>query len=376
MAADYYELLGVARTASQDEIKRAFRQRARELHPDANPDDPHAEERFKEVALAYEVLSDPEQRQRYDTFGPDGVRGAGGAGFDPFAGSGLGDIFEAFFGGGSPFGGGGTRGGATGPPRGADMELALQLEFEEAVFGAAKEVSLRLPVPCGECEATGARPGTVPTTCAECGGAGQVRRVRQSILGQMVTAAPCQRCGGAGQTIADPCPSCRGEGRVTDERTYTVDVPAGVDDGTTLRLTGRGSAGPRGGGTGDLYVHLRVRPHDRFVRDGYDLVDELEIPMTMASLGADLVYETLDGDEELSVSPGTQTGKVVRFRGRGVPHVDGRGRGDLLVHLAVTTPTHLDDRQEELLRELAALRGEEVAPPEHGLMAKIRGVFK
>ena len=375
MAADYYGLLGVDRSASQDDIKKAFRKRARELHPDTNPD-PDAEAEFKEVALAYEVLSDPEQRQRYDTFGPDGVRGAGGAGFDPFAGSGLGDIFEAFFGGQSPFGGGGGGARRAGPVRGADMEVALELGFTEAVFGTTSELSLRLPVRCETCTGSGAKPGTSPVTCQECGGTGQVRRVRQSILGQRVTAAPCQRCGGAGQTIADPCPTCRGEGRVTDERTYTVDVPAGVDDGSTLRLAGRGAAGPRGGANGDLYVHLRVRPHDRFVRDGYDLVDELEIPMTMAALGADLVYETLDGDEELSVSPGTQTGKVVRFRGRGVPHVDGRGRGDLLVHLSVATPTHLDDRQEELLRELAALRGEEVAPPEHGLMAKIRGVFK
>jgi len=376
VATDYYELLGVSRTASQDEIKRAFRKLARELHPDANPDDAHAEERFKEVALAYEVLSDPEQRRRYDTFGPDAMRGTGAGGFDPFAGSGLGDIFEAFFGGGGgPFGGGG-RTGTAGPPRGADMELALQLDFEEAVFGASKEVTLRLPVPCDECQATGARAGTSATTCAECGGAGQVRRVRQSILGQMVTASPCGRCGGIGQVIADPCPACRGDGRVTQERSYTVDVPAGVGDGTTLRLSGRGSAGPRGGGSGDLYVHLRVRPHDRFVRDGYDLVDELHIPMTVATLGATFPYATLDGDEELTVTPGTQTGKVVRFRGRGVPHVEGRGRGDLLVHLVVETPTHLDERQEELLRELAAIRSEDVAPPEHGLMAKIRGVFK
>jgi molecular chaperone DnaJ len=372
--ADYYELLGVATTATADEIKRAFRQRARELHPDANPDDPQAEERFKEVALAYEVLSDPERRRRYDTFGPEGAAG-GNAGFDPFSGAGLGDIFEAFFGGGSPFGGQ-SRGGPSGPPRGADVELAVHLEFEEAVFGAAKDVSLRLPVPCPECDASGAKPGTSPVSCPECGGSGQVRRVRQSLLGQVVTAGACHRCGGMGRTIPDPCPRCRGEGRVTEERTYTVDVPAGVGDGTTLRLTGRGSAGPRGGGLGDLYVHLRVRPHDRFERDGYDLVDELAVPMTVATLGAELAYETLDGEEVLTIAPGTQSGKVLRLRGRGVPHVDGRGRGDLLVHLAVETPTRIDERQEELLRELAALRGEDVAPPDHGLMSKIRGVFK
>ncbi|MCU1487014.1 MAG: dnaJ [Actinomycetia bacterium] len=376
MASDYYGLLGVAPTATQDEIKKAYRRQARELHPDTNPD-PTAEERFKEVALAYETLSDPERRRRYDQFGPEGA--AGGAGFDPFAGGGgLGDIFEAFFGGaagGSPFGGARQR-GPTGPPRGADMELAVELTFEEAVFGVAKDLSLRLPVPCSTCDASGAKPGTSPEVCGECGGAGQVRRVRQSILGQMVTAGPCTRCGGAGQVVPEPCPSCRGEGRVTEERTYTVDVPSGVDDGTTLRLTNRGSAGPRGGGPGDLYVHLRVKPHERFERDGYDLVDELHLPFTQATLGASVLYDTLDGQEELSIAPGTQGGRVFRLRHKGVPHVDGRGRGDLLVHVVVDVPDDLDEAQEALLRQLAAARGEEVAPPEHGLMSRIRGAFK
>ena len=374
MATDYYELLGVSRTATADEIKRAYRRLARELHPDTNPD-PSAEERFKEVALAYETLSDPDRRRRYDQFGPEGM--TGGAGFDPFAGSGLGDIFEAFFGGGggSPFGGGRTR-GPSGPPRGADMELAVDLDFTDAVFGASKDITLRLPVACGTCEATGAKPGTSAQVCGECGGSGQVRRVRQSILGQMVTAGPCTRCGGIGEMIPEPCPTCRGEGRVTDERTYTIDVPAGVDDGTTLRLSGRGSAGPRGGGAGDLYVHLRVRPHERFVRDGYDLVDELHVAMTQAALGCELTYGTLDGDEELTIAPGTQTGKVLKLRGRGVPHVDGRGRGDLLVHVVVETPSDLDDAQEELLRQLAAVRGEDVAPHDPGLFSRIRSAFK
>ncbi|MCU1376656.1 MAG: dnaJ [Actinomycetia bacterium] len=375
MATDYYALLGVAPSASPDDLKKAYRRLARELHPDTNPD-PAAEERFKEVALAYETLSDPERRRRYDQFGPEGA--AGGAGFDPFGGAGLGDIFEAFFGGAgaSPFGGGGRQRGPSGPPRGADMELAVELAFEEAVFGVAKDVTLRLPVPCATCEATGAKPGTSPTTCGECGGAGQVRRVRQSILGQMVTAGPCTRCGGVGEIVPDPCTACRGEGRVTEERTYTIDVPQGVDDGTTLRLTGRGSAGPRGGGAGDLYVHLRVKPHERFERDGYDLVDELHLAFTQAALGASVTYETLDGDEELSIGGGTQTGRVFRLRHKGVPHVDGRGRGDLLVHLVVDVPDDLDEAQEALLRQLAEARGEDVAPPEHGLMSRIRGAFK
>jgi molecular chaperone DnaJ len=372
MATDYYELLGVDRNASNDQLKKAYRRLARELHPDTNPD-PTAEERFKEVALAYETLSDPERRRRYDTFGPDAA--GVGAGFDPFAGGGIGDIFDAFFGGGSPFGGG--RGaGPTGPPRGSDLEVAVELDFVDAVFGTSQEVTLRLPVPCDTCEATGAAPGTSPAACTECGGSGQVRRVRQSILGQMVTAGPCPRCSGLGQVIASPCTTCRGEGRVTAERSYTVEVPPGVDAGTTLRLGGRGSAGPRGGPAGDLYVHLRVRPHDRFVRDGYNLVDELHIPMTQAALGATVRYETLDGEEELTIAPGTHTGRVFRLRHRGVPHVNGRGRGDLHVNVVVDTPDDLDDEQQALLRQLAAQRGEAVAPPEHGLLSRLKGAFK
>jgi molecular chaperone DnaJ len=375
MATDYYALLGVAPSATAEEIKKAFRAKARELHPDTNPD-PTAEERFKEVALAYEVLSDPERRRRYDTYGPEGAAAAaGGDPFGGFTGAGLGDIFEAFFGGGgSPFGGS-TR-GRGGPARGADMEVAVEIDFEDAVFGAARDVTLRVPVTCGTCSGNGAAAGTVPQTCGECQGSGQVRRVRQSILGQMVTAGPCPRCAGRGQHVAQPCPDCRGEGRRTDERTYTVDVPAGVDAGSTLRLTGRGAAGPHGGPSGDLYVHLRVRASDRFARNGYDLLADLHVPMTAAALGVVLPFETLDGEEQLTIPPGTQSGRVIRMRGRGVPHVDGRGRGDLLVTVVVDTPTDLSREQEELLRQFAADRGEDVAAPESGLFSKLRSAFK
>ena len=371
MAGDYYELLGVGRSASADDIKRAYRRQARELHPDTNSD-PAAEERFKELGVAYETLSDPQRRRRYDTYGPEGAA-SGTAGPGPFGG-GVGDIFEAFFGGDGPFGSQGRGGGRS--PRGADMEVALELEFEEAVFGASREVALRLPVTCATCAGSGARPGSSPTTCAECGGAGQVRRVRQSILGQMVTAGPCPRCGGMGQVVADPCPDCRGEGRRTEQRTWTVEVPAGVGHGSTLRLSGRGAAGMRGGASGDLYVHLRVRPHERFERDGYDLVHELHIPVTQAALGVELAYETLDGTEDLVIPPGTQTSRVFRLRGRGVPHVEGRGRGDLLVRVVVDTPTELSPDQDQLVRQLAQSRHEEVAAPEAGLLSRIRGAFK
>jgi molecular chaperone DnaJ len=378
MATDYYELLGVARNATPDELKKAYRKLARELHPDTNPD-PTAEERFKEINTAYETLSDPERRQRYDMFGAD-QPGMGGAGFDPFGGGGaggLGDIFEAFFGGqgGSPFGGG-RGGGRGGPPRGADLEVALDLEFTEAVFGVSREMSVRVPVTCSTCSGSGAKPGTSPQTCAQCNGTGQVRRVRQSILGQMVTAGPCTTCHGMGETIAEPCSDCRGEGRKTEERTFTVDVPAGVDSGSTLRLSGRGAAGPRGGQNGDLYVHLRVAADKRFERAGYDLVEELHVPMTQAALGAHLQYETLDGTEDLVLPTGTQTGRVFRLRGRGVPHVNDRGRGDLLVRVVVDTPSSLSDDEEELLRKLAALRGDDVAPQEQGFFSKIRSAFK
>lgn len=371
--ADYYVLLGVPRTAGEDEIKRAYRRLARELHPDTNPDKA-AEERFKEVTRAYETLRDPERRRRYDMFGPDGGR----ATEDVFAGGvgDLGGLFDAFF-GGSMFGGaraGRTR--ASGPPRGHDVELRLQLDFEEAVFGVQRDITLTVPKTCETCAGSGARPGTTPTRCSQCDGAGEVRRVRQSILGQMVTASPCPRCDGMGEEIATPCADCRGEGRRHEKPTLTVEVPAGVDDGSTLRLTGRGAVGPRRGPPGDLYVHLAVRPHDRFARQGYDLVHELHLPVTQAALGAHIPFETLDGTEDFVVPAGTETGRVFRLRGRGVPHVDGRGRGDLLVQVVVDTPTGLSKIEEDVLRQFAAVRGEEVAPVDSGLFSKIRSAFK
>lgn len=374
MAEDYYELLGVSRDATPEEIKKAYRRAAREHHPDANAGDPGSEARFKQVSRAYEVLSDPEKRQQYDLYGEAAVGGGG----DPFGGAGFGDIFDAFFGGGggNPFGGGGSRRGQAGPPRGADLEQAVELEFTEAVFGAQKDVTVRTAIACEVCEATGAAPGTASQGCPECAGTGQVRRVRQSILGQMVTAAPCSRCGGIGEIIPEPCGACDGEGRKVDDRTYTVDVPAGVDSGSTLRLSGRGAVGPRGGAAGDLYVHLRVRADDRFSRDGDDLVAVVPLSPAQAVLGAELAFDTLDGVEDLKIPAATQSGDVVRLRGRGVPHVRGRGRGDLRVRFVVRTPTDLDDEEEALYRRLAELRGDDVAAPRSGVVGRIRGAFK
>ena len=368
---DFYDLLGVSRDATSEDIKRAYRRLARQLHPDTNPD-PAAEERFKEITVAYEVLSDPEKRERYDRFGPDGLGG------DPFGfggGSGINDIFDAFFGGGSPFGGGGRR-GPTGPPRGQDIEVVAELSFEEAVFGARHSVSVRTAVACETCQATGAKPGTQPITCLECAGAGQVQRVRQSFLGQMVTSSICPRCGGAGQVISDPCSTCRGEGRTIEERSYTVDIPAGVDTGSTLRLSGRGAVGPRGGAHGDLYVHVRVKAHDRFTRDGFDLHCELPISFSQAALGAHLEFDTLDGTEDLVIPRGTPSGKEFRLRGRGVPHLERRSRGDLIVRAVVDVPTELAPEEEGLLRELADRRGESVAPADAGFLSRIRSAFR
>ncbi|MEW6154283.1 MAG: molecular chaperone DnaJ [Actinomycetota bacterium] len=381
MDDDFYGLLGVGRTATEDELKRAYRRLARELHPDTNSD-PEAEERFKKVTVAYETLRDPERRRRYDMFGPEAVRGAGGGGggaggfgADSFAAN-LGDLFETVF-GGNPFGGGGGGGRRrAGPTPGPDIEVALELGFRDAVFGGTREVKARVALPCETCEATGAKPGTRPETCPTCSGTGQVRQVRQSILGQMMTTTRCNRCSGLGEVVADPCADCRGEGRRTAEQVYPVEVPAGVDHGNVLRVPGRGGAGPRGGPRGDLYVHLRVRPDDRFTRQGADLVHNLTVPMTQAALGAHLRFETLDGTEDLVIPRGTQTGRVFHLRGRGVPHVDGRGRGDLLVQVTVETPDKLSKEQDNLLRLLAAERGEEVAPAGTGFFDKIRSAFK
>jgi molecular chaperone DnaJ len=374
--ADFYDLLGVSRTASADDIKKAYRRKARDLHPDTNPD-PTAEERFKEVARAYEVLSDPDQRARYDRFGEAGVQGNGNGGGDPFAGAGgLGDLFDAFF-GGNPFGAGGGGGRSSGgPPRGQDLEVMADLAFEQAVFGATMPVTVRTAVTCDDCSGTGAGQGTQPVTCADCNGAGQVRRVRQSMLGQMVTTTACPRCGGYGQVIVTPCATCTGDGRIITETTYQVDVPGGVDTGSTLRLTGRGAVGPRGGASGDLYVHLRVAPHERYQRDGDDLVTLVEIGVAQAALGTRFMLPTLDGDEELVVPPGTQHGRAFVLKGRGVPRLQGRGRGDLVARVSVTIPTALSDTEADLLRSFAAERGEHIDEPEAGgFFSRIKSAF-
>ncbi len=373
---DLYELLGVRPDASDDEIKRAYRARARELHPDTNQGDAVAEARFKEVTVAYEVLRDPDKRARYDRFGPEGVfgsqAGAGGMGGFGFEG-GLGDIFEAFFG---QMGGGGGR--RRGPQVGADAEVRLPLDFSEAVFGARKEITVRLPATCDACGGRGAASGTDPVTCTDCQGAGELRRVRQSLLGQVVTSTACTRCSGTGEMIPTPCPECRGEGRRMQESTLTVEVPAGVEDGSTLRLAGHGAAGQRGGPSGSLFVHLAVAADPRFERQGDHLTTTLTVSVAQAALGTQAAIETLDGPQQVTVTPGTQHGHVERLRGLGVPHLRGRGRGDLFVHVLVATPTNLTPEQDQLLRQLAASRGEEVSAPgagHEGVFSRLRSAF-
>ncbi|MGD0880044.1 MAG: molecular chaperone DnaJ [Acidimicrobiales bacterium] len=375
---DLYELLGVRRDASDEELKRAYRAKAREHHPDTNQDDSDSGEHFKEIGLAYEVLSDPERRARYDRFGHAGVFGpaAGGqAGGDPFGTGGLGDLFDAFFNGmgGAQSG----RGRRTGPTPGPDAEMMVELTFREAVFGVQRQVDVTTPVHCDTCEGTGATPGTSVIRCPDCEGAGELRRVRQSILGQVITAVPCPRCQGTGQSIETPCADCRGEGRRSETRTLTVDIPAGVDDGSTLRLAGHGPAGFRGGPNGALFVHLAVAPDEVFLRSGVDLHATVHVPMALAALGGSVPFETLDDTRDLAVAAGTQTGTTLPLKGLGVPKVRGRGRGDLVVHIQVDTPTDLDDRQRELLTALAEARSEPLGEPpqSEGLFSKLRSAL-
>ena len=368
---DYYELLEVSRDASDEEIKKAYRRLARQYHPDANGGDPGAEARFKEVSLAYEVLRDPEKRRRYDLYGPEGAGasgfGAGGPGGFDF---GVSDLFDAFFGQGM-----GGR-GPSGPTRGADAEVRLPIDLEEVVFGAVKEVEVRMPVGCARCTGSGCEPGTHPSTCATCSGSGEIRQVRRTILGQMMTAMPCNQCGGSGREILSPCRDCRGEGRVNQSTVLEVQVPAGIADGQRLRLSGRGPAAPRGGHPGDLYVLIAVRDHPSYERHGDDLLHVLPLTMTQAALGAHLTVATFDGEEDLVVPAGTQNGRVFRLRGRGVPSLRGRTRGDLLVQVNVVIPEKLTSEEAQLLRRLAELRGEAVAPKEEGFFSRIRSAFQ
>jgi molecular chaperone DnaJ len=352
---DLYEVLGVRREATEEEIKRTYRRLARELHPDVNKD-PEAERRFKQITAAYQTLSDPARRRQYDLFGGPG------AGPDLFPFGDMGDIFDVFFGGGI----GGRRRGArrrTRTHRGEDLFVQLTLEFEEAAFGIEREVTVDSLQECGRCGGTGCEPGTHPSRCSRCGGSGEIQDVSRSVFGTVMTARPCTTCDGTGEEIAAPCTECRGNGRVPGRQTRTVEVPAGVAGGMELRVPGGGQDGRQGGGPGDLYVGLKVRPHSIFDRRGQDLVCALTVPMTQAALGADVEIPTLEGGpERIRVEPGTASGAVIRLRGRGLPHVGRRGRGDLFVTVEVETPKARSKQERALLERLAEERGETPRP--------------
>jgi molecular chaperone DnaJ len=370
---DYYALLGVRRDATGEEIKRAYRKLARELHPDVNPD-PAEQERFKEVTAAYEVLSDPEKRRIVDLGGDPLAPGGQGTAGNPFAGfGGFGDVFEAFFGGAA----GGARGPRSRVRPGADALLRIELTLAEAAFGVRREISVETAVVCQTCGGDGCAPGTSPQTCQTCNGAGEIQSVQRSFLGQVMTTRTCSACGGSGQQIPSPCPTCGTEGRVRARRTITVDVPSGIEDGMRIRLSGQGEVGPGGGPAGDLYIEVAEQQHETFTRDGADLHCTVALPMTAAALGTDLVLPTLDGEEKVDIRAGTQNGAVLTLRGKGVPRLRSSSRGDLHIHVEVRTPTRLDEAQENLLRELAALRAEEVSvtSTRAGLFSKVRDVF-
>ena len=369
---NYYEDLGVARDASTDEIKRAYHRLARKLHPDVNSHD-GAEEQFKKVSQAYDVLSDSEKRRSYD------------AGSDPFGGASAGfgqgfsfsDVMDAFFGQNTS---GGGRGPRSRQRRGQDSLIQLEIDLSQAVFGAEREVTMDTAVVCATCKGNGAQPGTGTRSCAVCGGRGEIHQVQRSFLGQVMTSRTCSACQGVGTVIADPCFECSGEGRVRTRRDLKLRVPAGVDTGTRIQLPGEGEVGSGAGPAGDLYVEVVVTPHATYQRRGDDLHCSAELPMTAAALGASIKLDTFDGMIDLEIKAGTQPGDVMTLKGKGVTHLRGTGRGDLLVHAGIQTPTKLTPEQEEMLRQFAALRGEErpegrLAPASQGLFGKLRDAF-
>ena len=368
MANDYYAVLGVPRDATPEQIKKAYRRLARELHPDVNPDE---EERFKEVTKAYEVLSDPKRRELHD-LGADPYSTGGGFG----SGFGFSDIMDAFFGGAAS-----ARGPRPRQRRGQDALIRVQVDLAEATFGVARELQVDTATTCQTCGGGGAAPGTSPKVCDICHGRGEVQQVTRSFLGQVMTARPCSACQGYGTVIPSPCVECGGDGRVRTRRTLKVKIPPGVDSGTRIQLSGEGEAGPGGGPAGDLFVEIVERPHPLFQRRGDDLHCTVAVPMTAAALGTTVELETLDGPQSVEVRPGTQSGQSVTLPGLGVAHLRAAGRGELVVHIEVQTPTRLDAEQEELLRKLAALRGEEgpvsgqVSAGQQGLFARLRDAF-
>jgi molecular chaperone DnaJ len=348
---DYYEVLGVSRDCSAEDLKKAYRRLAMQYHPDRNDGDKQAEERFKEVGEAYAVLSDPQKRQRYDAFGHagDGIPEMGGFSFDSAF-----DLFDMFFGSGR------RRATRTGPQRGSDLRMNLEITLRDAVFGANRTVEVPRADTCPECSGTGAEPGTSPVTCPQCNGAGQVRRAVQSVFGQVVNVSTCPRCHGEGRIVERPCRTCRGQGRVEVRKSIEVQIPAGVDEDVQVRVAGEGEAGPRGGPNGDLYLAFRLQPHPTFVRRGQDLVYELPVSVPQAVLGDRITVPTIDGEHTIDLPAGVQDGRVIRISGMGVPHVRSGRRGDQVCVVRVVTPTHLNARERRLYEQLGGRDGRPV----------------
>ena len=367
---DYYEILGVPRNASQAELKSAFRRLAREFHPDVN-DDPAAEERFKEINEAYAVLSDEDKRAAYDRYGHAGVQGAGGV--PDFSTMDFADIFEELFGFGRAWGGG--RRARNAPRRGADLQFTVSLTFEESVFGVEKEIEISRDEECATCQGSGAEPGTSPERCTTCGGSGEVRQTRQSFFGSMVQVSTCPTCQGRGETISTPCHTCRGRGLERKTAKKTVTIPAGVDTGNQIRLTGEGQPGVNGGPKGNVYLGIKVRPHKYFRRRDNDILLDLNVNIAQATLGADVEVPTVDGPAILTIPGGTQPGKVFRMRSKGVPNLRGNGRGDQLVLINVEIPRRLSEDQVKLFEDLAETMGSEVRPQERSFFDKIKDVL-
>lgn len=361
--ADHYEVLGVSREATTDEIKKAYRRLARELHPDVNPG-AEASERFKEVTHAYDVLSDAKQRQQYDMGGSGGMGGAGFGGF--------GDIFDTFFGGQQ------QRGPKSRRERGQDALLRVEVDLAEVIFGTHRDLEVDTAVLCETCQGSCCQPGTSPITCDICRGTGSIQRAVRSLLGNVMTSTPCGTCRGHGTVIPNPCVTCQGQGRVRDRRTVPVDIPAGVDTGLRLQMPGSGEIGPAGGPHGDLYLEIKVRSDERFSRNGDDLLCTLEVPMTDAILGVTTTIHALDGDVDVELKPGVQSSEVLTVKGRGVTKLRGNGRGDLRIGVQVLTPTRLDHRERELIKTFAAGRdqkGTQLGSFQQGLFSKLRDRF-
>jgi len=369
--ADLYETLGVTRDANADEIKRAYRKLARELHPDINPD-PAVQERFKEVTAAYDVLSDDQKRRQYDMGG--NPFGAGGGGFN--GGFGFNDIMDAFFGQG-----GQSRGPRSRARAGQDALIRVEVSLEEACFGTDRELNVESAVRCEKCSGTGCKEGTSPSTCGICKGRGETQQVTRSILGQVMTSRPCAACQGFGTTISSPCRECHGDGRVRARQTINVNIPGGVETGNRIQLAGRGEVGPGGGPAGDLYVEIIQKEHEYLVRDGDTLHLALSIPFSAATLGTKTKVQSLDGEEEIEIKAGTHSGAKIALKQRGMTRLRGSGRGDLIVHIEVLTPTKLSREEEELIRKFAQLRGEDgnsasVKSDDGSLLNKLRGAFR